>query len=906
MILCVGFYFRNNLGDDIFQSIFTKIFTQLNVPFQTINLDDCTQLPSNVSTIILGGGEILNEYFLGKLYQLCDQAHFNGKIIAYSCELPECDSLDTIPKINMIDYFYMRNINDTTKLQKHFKSDTYVGYVPDLVTSLELTSQSPSPSKSQSKPIVTICLARSIINSNPHYSNYLQKLILYLKFLDLLGYQLELVPFNTSNSNIESDIKLNIDIEILCKKNNIKIINHVNIPQSNKTNFIIDKIAQSKFTICSRYHAHILSIRCGIPVISLAHTKKVKDQMKLYGLDKWVVELPLDESNRPTDFPLDKAIELFEKFNQSYLQIKTQIQSLSHSNINFHREKIKQILGVDKLARNVPPYYIDREKIEQLVLQTINNLNKIKPNTLNESVQIILHGLCGQFDNNSPYIWGLTRKLNSPQFKHVDEFRWIANDYWTKKSLCLFKPNMVGISQISSADKILNMSYFHPHFLENVHRSGWSQVVHNTSLLHNPSPHSKRIIFDMFVDKTFHWDLNLNEKLGLIPYNEPWIGIVHHTPSLLYSQFNTTNMINKDGWKQSLKNCVGIYTLSDWMTKWFNTNIPTLTVETLVHPMETPMILFSYDKFIQNPKKQLIQIGGWLRNPYSIYRIEVPDYIQPTILVGSHMENYIKPNDTFEHLLDPNLESKPNLEFESKSNLEFNPNTISNDSQLNKFVYYMREYVQELKSLDPKLSQEQIINNLESAYARVNIINKLSNDAYDHLLSENIVFVDYIELSASNTLEECIVSNTPILVQALEPIVERLGPNYPMYWKTYSDIPKLLDEQTILKTHLYLKSLDKSVYTWDHWFNSIINSKIFTKCKLIVQNPNPEPINPNPEPINPNPEPINPEPINPEPINPEPINPEPINPNPEPICGTNSQSGILRWFKRNGFCKCWK
>lgn len=87
MILCTGFYHRNNLGDDIFYLLFKKILEDIGIPFQIISLDDIKTIDPNVDTIILGGGEILNNYFLSKIEKLT--INFKGKIIAYSCELPK-------------------------------------------------------------------------------------------------------------------------------------------------------------------------------------------------------------------------------------------------------------------------------------------------------------------------------------------------------------------------------------------------------------------------------------------------------------------------------------------------------------------------------------------------------------------------------------------------------------------------------------------------------------------------------------------------------------------------------------------------------------------------------------------------------------------------------------------------
>ena len=100
MILCTGFYFRDNLGDDLFYCMFKNIFDDMKIDYQISSLDDIKSLDSNVDLIILGGGEILNSYFLSKIQKLTK--NFNGKIIAYSCELPQGQ---IIKEINLIDYF---------------------------------------------------------------------------------------------------------------------------------------------------------------------------------------------------------------------------------------------------------------------------------------------------------------------------------------------------------------------------------------------------------------------------------------------------------------------------------------------------------------------------------------------------------------------------------------------------------------------------------------------------------------------------------------------------------------------------------------------------------------------------------------------------------------------------------
>ena len=817
MILCTGFYYRSNLGDDIFQIIFNSIFLKLNLEYKLFSLDDCKEIPNNTTTIILGGGEILNKYFLEKLQGLCEKSKFNGKIIAYSCELPIGD---IIQEVNIIDWFILRNKNDTERLKSHFNTEKFIEYIPDLVCSLnkkDFVSES-----FVSKKIVTVCLARTIFKGNDHYKFYLKKIVLFLKFIHQLGYSIYLLPFNTSKSEHESDLFINKDIDELCQGLNFKVTNI--IPTSNIPGILlkeaIQQINSSDFTICSRYHAHILSVVCGKPIISIPHTKKAKEQIKTFGLNNWVIEPTLDECNRPIDLDIEKAMKLFGSFKKNFVEIKKQIDNLKFPTITNHVTKIVELLS--NQPRDIPPFYVSKSYTNTLINQTIEQTKKKfniqdliqeQNSDITERVtRFILYLLCR--DCNSSYYCGLSQKIFKPNFNAIEDFKWICNDYWSKKKHLLLKPE---VPTQSKTNRIFNLTYIFPHLLENIHRSGWFKAVHNTGVLHS----SNGIIFDMFLDKTFHWGEKTYLDLKLLPYNKPWVGIVHHTPNQTYTEFNTNSMILKDSWKNSFSNCIGIYTMSNWLTKWFNTNVPTLNVNTLIHPTEIPEIKFCFDKFIENPDKKLVQIGGWLRNTYSIYRIKVLEFIRKTHLIGKNMENYVKPDQPFLNLIGNYVPS-----------LKLN-HAISSDNSSNKYVYFMNKYIEDIVNKSP-INNNKIIEIIESNHNSVQPISTLNDNEYDMLLSNNIVFIDLIELSACNTLLECIVRNTPIVIRPLEPVVERLGIDYPLFWNDYDDITNILTIDNIKKAHEYLKNLDKSCYSYEYWINSIIKSNIFKQSQSIL------------------------------------------------------------------------
>jgi hypothetical protein len=94
---------------------------------------------------------------------------------------------------------------------------------------------------------------------------------------------------------------------------------------------------------------------------------------------------------------------------------------------------------------------------------------------------------------------------------------------------------------------------------------------------------------------------------------------------------------------------------------------------------------------------------------------------------------------------------------------------------------------------------------------------------YDELLEKNIVFIELIDASANNTILECIIRNTPVIVNKLEAVVEYLGEDYPLYFEKLEDIPFLLTNEKIIETHKYLYNLNKKEYYIDYFCKKIYN-----------------------------------------------------------------------------------
>ena len=285
------------------------------------------------------------------------------------------------------------------------------------------------------------------------------------------------------------------------------------------------------------------------------------------------------------------------------------------------------------------------------------------------------------------------------------------------------------------------------------HRGGWSSILHNLKNNNLYSNNNNFLFYDM-LDNIF-----LFEKGRII--EKKWAGIFHCaplTPKHL-NHIDINNVFKNKNFINSLKNCVCIITLSNYITQFFinkfnemNINIPVYTIK---HPVEKSNIpIFSLDDFNNNNNKQIIQIGQQLRKVTSIYLLpEIKNYSKKW-LTGTKkfdvMKNYI-------------------------------------NAEINIF------------NIDRKIIDKN-----------KNIMTYLENyNDYDNLLKENIVFVDLYDAAANNTVIECIIRNTPIIINKLPGVIDYLGEDYPLYFKTLEEVPNLLTYENIFKANQYLMNMKK-------------------------------------------------------------------------------------------------
>jgi hypothetical protein len=115
-----------------------------------------------------------------------------------------------------------------------------------------------------------------------------------------------------------------------------------------------------------------------------------------------------------------------------------------------------------------------------------------------------------------------------------------------------------------------------------------------------------------------------------------------------------------------------------------------------------------------------------------------------------------------------------------------------------------------------------VASNLHSLRQNVEIIKYLSDQKYDELLASSVVFLKLLDASAVNTVLECLVRGTPIIVNRLPALEEVLGVDYPGFYDTLETASILVSSWSVLiHCHTHIMSIDKKKYEIDFFIRQI-------------------------------------------------------------------------------------
>jgi polysaccharide pyruvyl transferase WcaK-like protein len=823
-ILIFGYYNRQNWGDDVFEYVFKNYIFNDSNKYQLIfkNLDSLytsTESYTDIDVVIIGGGDVINSYFFDTEKLAAFRRFFEKKPIYFVGIGLTYPNLINVMDIG--DYFFMRNKTDLKYTRDRY-SEFYTQAIPDLAFNLMNESNlinfnKPQRAKKDIKKIGIALPSPWLSDDEQIRTKFLDNICTLAKDLSV-DHEIHFIPFDTSNNGTSnSDVKMIQEIQrkLHGQSNNIYYIlpNLENgLFKSISTNEMIEYFKNLDLVICGRFHATILSILTHTPFICVYASKKL-DNLKsdMNNVYNHFIKLDVDGNNVPIEFPKKRIIDMFRYVKNNYI---SSINSLKNFSINMKTEtlefnsKIKNLVDSDDslvIFRQSPPQYITSESKKVLIKSTISNiLQRVSNNVSMSDVDAILRGqslrsilpksryinlesfkkilteeilwsLTG--DPYAPYYYGLYDNIFGNNF--LDQLKWIIDDYYENYSY-------------KSATKKNNVTLVNKNF-QRLHRSGWQYIVNNIVMqLNNNDNINEPLIIDTYIDKTFHWNKEFYSNKGIIPYKRKWIGFVHHTYSDYNNSYNCVELFKDETFIESLKECSALIVMTGYLSNQIKQslnklNIKHVKVHTILHPTENTDVIFTWDNFMNNSSKQIVQVGNWLRDVFAIYKVNLPSssiITEKSILRNKNTENYFPPNNFLNDLYQE-------LNDEDNVNNQHTVIDICRNAFKNMHIKGLYNYIVEMEE-------------------SVKVIDFLDNSEYDNLLSKNIVFLHLVDASACNTLIECVVRNTPIIVNPIPPVVEILGKDYPLYYNNYYEVSKILDNPSLIKQgYDYLKNMPK-------------------------------------------------------------------------------------------------
>lgn len=220
------------------------------------------------------------------------------------------------------------------------------------------------------------------------------------------------------------------------------------------------------------------------------------------------------------------------------------------------------------------------------------------------------------------------------------------------------------------------------------------------------------------------------EKMFLSPQYEEvvdrlcsteWFGVMHVpllTPNwAMYSQNNLAKLYFMDRWRQALKKCRGIVTLSQHMAQQLRALYPSLNVFSVKHPIPASSVSFDFEAFRADPK--LLLVGAWLRDFNGFFDLETP--WRKKLIINHYAEGFLQ-------------------------------------QCYNKY-------------------RPGMLNDVKS----IEHVNFLENEAYDALVRSSVLYLNLHETSANNAVCECISYSVPFVTKRHPAVVEYCGADYPLF-----------------------------------------------------------------------------------------------------------------------------
>ena len=807
-VLVLGFYDRGNAGDELYKACFDRLF---GPRVQCVCLDDAEALDlARFDAIVCGGGDVVNAYFMKKLTRVLLRTQAPCYAVSVGIPFASCAE-----HLELFDHAFVRSESDRALAEARIGAAN-VSHIPDLVFSLPLPAPPPkTPTRYKNKIDLGVCLAQ------PMFANARIEALVE-SFADACCDALESAPglhihffaFNSNRANpLECDVLLNECMVLTLHarketyKDRVRICDPVDLNDPGRQLGAMDAL------LCSRYHSVVLAAMLGVPCVAMYCSQKVDNLLRdLRSASKSqdpppiiALRLEVDSAYAPVEIPHRDLAANIRRILTDHGRRKKRPYAPAPPDrvLRTYQTALAEVVLSQKrkvlTAHVIPDVSVRRNfgvgRAMDLLAGYLGPLELHRAVRRSDAVRediarILCYGATGCL--GSGYAWGLGERLRDSGIEDAERaVRWIADDWQGRRAASAGRGGGIVLhtgKYLGARTPMITFGEFDQFSdFEGAHRSGWAYVLKGLRAF-DARMHARRpaLFLDSYVDRTFHWGRLPLALDGQLPRKSPWIGFVHHTFDEVHSSHNCAKLFEDPLFLKSLESLRCLIALSSDLAAKLRQALRQVgashvQVHALAHPTEIPEHGFSMQRFEKNPKRRVVQIGAWLRDPYAIYELPLTSWNNPmrltkTALKGKDMHAYFRP------------ETKALVEGPDEAGC-CRPGP--------------RDGNQYLAAVDRMLER-----NAES----VEILEKLDDEAYDDLLACNVVFLRLVDAAAVNTALECVARNTPLLVNRLPALEELLGAGYPGFYDDLAHTAYLLGSRSkIYAMHGYLKNrVDKT------------------------------------------------------------------------------------------------
>lgn len=261
-VLLVGYYFDNhqyNFGDMLFEEIFTTFLRNKDIEYHVLKNNNYSNVSADLDLILLGGGEVINAYFMIPLFKFIIinnlfHVRICGASIGYNSQY-------STKQLDFLDECIYRNRLETIDNGRFFFENDIVFSINEI---LKLDQDKINCQKLDGT--LGIYLINEISNNDLDNISNFCKTLLHNKFITMCNF----VIFENRDISLAEKIADSIG------KSFCRIIIYKN-PYD-----ILYEMLRCEYHLCLRFHAHIVCYVFKKQFVSYCCTKKVQEFNKMY------------------------------------------------------------------------------------------------------------------------------------------------------------------------------------------------------------------------------------------------------------------------------------------------------------------------------------------------------------------------------------------------------------------------------------------------------------------------------------------------------------------------------------------------------------------------------------------------------------------------------------------------